>query len=40
VPEGVYFPNLIEIVAVIGMVALGILIHRLLILLFKVSDAA
>jgi Ni/Fe-hydrogenase subunit HybB-like protein len=37
VPEGVYFPSLVEIVAVIGMVAFGILIYRLLTLVFKVE---
>jgi molybdopterin-containing oxidoreductase family membrane subunit len=34
-PEGVYFPNWIELIAVIGMVALGILLYRGLITLFK-----
>jgi molybdopterin-containing oxidoreductase family membrane subunit len=34
-PEGVYFPSWIELIAVIGLAALGILIYRLLILIFK-----
>lgn len=37
IPEGVYFPSLVEIVAVVGMAALGVLIYRLVILLFKVE---
>ena len=34
-PVGVYFPSLVEIIAVIGMVALGMLIYRLLTMIFK-----
>jgi molybdopterin-containing oxidoreductase family membrane subunit len=34
-PEGVYFPSWVEIVAVIGMVALGVLIYRVLPMIFK-----
>ncbi len=34
-PQGVYFPSLVELIAVIGMVALGILIYRLLTMIFK-----
>jgi len=36
-PQGVYYPTWVEFLAVIGMVALGILIYRLLFLLFKVE---
>jgi molybdopterin-containing oxidoreductase family membrane subunit len=34
-PEGVYFPSWIELIAVIGMVALGVLVFRLLRVIFK-----
>jgi len=34
-PPGTYFPSLIEFIAVIGMVALGVLIYRLLLMVFK-----
>jgi molybdopterin-containing oxidoreductase family membrane subunit len=34
-PQGIYSPSLVEIVAVIGMIAIGVLIYRLLILIFK-----
>lgn len=34
-PRGVYFPSWVEFIAVIGMVALGVLIYRLLIIIFK-----
>lgn len=35
--QGVYFPSWVEIVAVIGMVAIGILIYRLLHFIFKIQ---
>lgn len=34
-PQGIYFPSLVELIAVIGMVALGMLIYCLLIMIFK-----
>jgi molybdopterin-containing oxidoreductase family membrane subunit len=34
-PIGTYFPSLVEFIAVIGMVALGMLIYRLLTMIFK-----
>ena len=36
-PQGIYFPSWVEIIAVIGMVALGMLIYRLLIMIFKLK---
>jgi dimethyl sulfoxide reductase membrane subunit len=34
-PQGTYFPSLVELIAVIGMIALGMLIYRLLTMIFK-----
>ncbi|MGA2504687.1 MAG: NrfD/PsrC family molybdoenzyme membrane anchor subunit [Anaerolineales bacterium] len=34
-PQGVYFPSWVELISVIGMIAIGILIYRLLIMIVK-----
>ena len=34
-PQGVYFPSWVEFIAVIGMIAIGLLIYRLLTIIFK-----
>jgi molybdopterin-containing oxidoreductase family membrane subunit len=36
-PQGIYFPSWVEFIAVIGMVALGMLIYRLLTMIFKLE---
>jgi molybdopterin-containing oxidoreductase family membrane subunit len=34
-PQGVYFPSFVELISVIGLIAIGMLIYRLLIMIFK-----
>jgi dimethyl sulfoxide reductase membrane subunit len=34
-PQGVYFPSWVELISVIGLIAIGMLIYRLLIMFFK-----
>ena len=34
-PQGVYFPSWVELISVIGIIALGILVYRLLVVIFK-----
>jgi molybdopterin-containing oxidoreductase family membrane subunit len=34
-PQGSYFPSWVELISVIGLVALGMLVYRLLTMIFK-----